>query len=340
MSRATTAAPVTVLVTGGAGYLGRVALAALVQRRDGAGHERRVAHLVAVDVRPVPEHQRVPGVEYRVLDVRDPALAALLREHQVNVVAHLAAVVTPGKASNRALEHSIDVLGTANVVACCVDAGVSKLIVTSSGAAYGYYADNPAWLTEDDALRGNVEFAYADHKRQVEELLARARAEHPALQQLVLRPGTVLGEGTANQITALFDGPVVTGLWGAATPFVFIWDRDVAEVIARGACSDVTGTFNLAGDGAVPMRELAAMMGKPFIALPVPLVRGALAVLRRLGRTSYGPEQVDFLRYRPVLSNRRLKEQFGFTPRMTSREVFAHYCRTRTAASSAATARA
>jgi UDP-glucose 4-epimerase len=38
--------------------------------------------------------------------------------------------------------------------------------------------------------------------------------------------------------------------------------------------------------------------------------------------TQYGPEQVDFLRYRPVLSNRRLKEEFGFTPRKTSRQVF------------------
>ena len=34
------------------------------------------------------------------------------------------------------------------------------------------------------------------------------------------------------------------------------------------------------------------------------------------------PEQVDFLRYRPVLANRRLKEEFGYTPRFTSREAF------------------
>ena len=38
--------------------------------------------------------------------------------------------------------------------------------------------------------------------------------------------------------------------------------------------------------------------------------------------TQYGPEQVDFLRYRPVLVNRRLKEEFGYVPRKTSAEVF------------------
>jgi hypothetical protein len=39
----------------------------------------------------------------------------------------------------------------------------------------------------------------------------------------------------------------------------------------------------------------------------------------------YGPEQVVFLKYRPVLSNRKLKEEFGYTPLKTSEEVFRFY---------------
>jgi len=45
-------------------------------------------------------------------------------------------------------------------------------------------------------------------------------------------------------------------------------------------------------------------------------------VLHPLGLSQYGPEQVDFLRYRPVLDNRRLKEVFGYVPRLSSAEVF------------------
>ena len=48
----------------------------------------------------------------------------------------------------------------------------------------------------------------------------------------------------------------------------------------------------------------------------------ALSVLHPLGLSQYGPEQVNFLRYRPVLDNRRLKEVFGYVPRLTSAEVF------------------
>ena len=59
--------------------------------------------------------------------------------------------------------------------------------------------------------------------------------------------------------------------------------------------------------------------------LPAWLLQAALALLKPLGLTQYGPEQVNFLRYRPVLDNRRLKEVFGYVPRKTSAEVFEFY---------------
>ena len=58
------------------------------------------------------------------------------------------------------------------------------------------------------------------------------------------------------------------------------------------------------------------------------VLRAALAVLHRSGLVPYGPEQVDFLRYRPVLDNRRLKTELGYVPRKTSAEMFDFYCRT------------
>jgi UDP-glucose 4-epimerase len=54
-------------------------------------------------------------------------------------------------------------------------------------------------------------------------------------------------------------------------------------------------------------------------------LRLALQVGRKLGVGRYGPQQMDFLRYRPVLSNRRLKEEFGYTPIKTSEQTFLFY---------------
>jgi UDP-glucose 4-epimerase len=309
----------TVLVTGSAGYLGSQTVAALAQRSD--------LQVVALDVRQ--SASRLPGVVYEVADIRASEVDAIIARHAPQVVVHLASIVTPGKHSNRAFEYDVDVNGTRNLLQACVAHGVQRVIVSSSGAAYGYHADNPEWLDESHPLRGNREFAYSDHKRQVEEMLADWRAKHPELLQLVLRPGTILGATTRNQITDLFDGRIVLGVGGSASPFVFIWDQDVVGAILLGVRRGGTGCYNLAGDGALTVREIAKRLGKPYVEIPPGLLAAGLWALSKLRLTQYGPEQVGFLRYRPVLANRRLVQEFGYRPRKTTLETFEYFVASR-----------
>jgi UDP-glucose 4-epimerase len=315
-----------VFITGTGGYIGSLMVAALADNRRG------VNRIIAGDIRQVPEGRRVAGVQYVTADIRDPGLGKLFQEHQVDIVVHLAAVVNPGKKPDRVFLHAVEVEGTRNVLKACRSAGVRKFIYTSSGAAYGYYRDNPEWLTEEDLIRGNPEFPYSDHKRQVEEMLAEHRQEHPELKQLIFRCCTILGATAKNQITDWFDRKRVLGLAGCEIPFVLIWDMDVAGAIIRGIVEeDSTGIYNVAGDGILTLKEMARIMGKPYLALPPGLIKGVYWVMRKLRATQYGPEQVNFLRYRPVLSNRRLKEMFGYTPQKTTRDVFQFFleCRER-----------
>ncbi len=305
-----------VLVTGAAGYLGSQLVTALA-----AG----TSHVVAMDVREVSVEKRVPGVIYEIADIRAPDLAAILERHAIDTVVHLASIVTPGKKSNREFEYSVDVLGTENLLKACVAVGVGKIILSSSGAAYGYHADNPDWITEDQPLRGNKAFTYSWHKRLVEEMLAEYRVRQPQLQQVVFRIGTILGETVRNQITDMFEKPRLIAIRGSDSPFVFIWDQDVVGCMLEAVHSDKVGIYNVAGDGALGVGEIAARLGKRCVVLPAWLLRTALALLKPLKLTQYGPEQVDFLRYRPVLDNRRLKEVFGYIPQKTSAEVFEFY---------------
>jgi UDP-glucose 4-epimerase len=304
-----------VLVTGGGGYLGSQVVAALAAAGD--------SHVVALDVRQVPRERRMPGVHYEVADIRErAALANITVRHRVHTVVHLAAIVTPGRKSDRAFEYQVDVEGTRNVLQACVDAEVGHLVVSSSGAAYGYHRDNPAWLSETDAVRGNLEFAYSWHKRLVEEMLAEYRTRDPRLQQTVFRIGTILGASVSNQITALFDKERPLAIAGSDSPFVFIWDQDVVGAILHAIRSGRAGIYNVAGDGAMTIHEIAARMGKRCRVLPPSLLQAALWVGKGLALTQYGPEQLRFLQYRPVLDNRRLKEEFGYRPQMTSCEAF------------------
>ena len=312
-----------VLVTGGSGFLGSNAVRALAAHPD-------VELVVSGDVRP-PAASVPEGVIVESCDVTDAsAVASVVERHAIDTVVHLAAIVNPGGLSED-VEYRVDVEGTRNVLEACVAHGVSRIVVSSSGAAYGYHADNPDWLTEDDAIRGNEEFSYSRHKRLVEELLATYRAEHPSIGQVVLRIGTILGPTVANQITALWDGPRILRIAGSDSPFVFIWVDDVVGAIVRGATGDVTGAFNVAGDGRMSVTEIAAALGKRTITLPPALLTAVLGVGHALRLTVHGPERVGFLRYRPVLDNTRLKRELGYTPAKTSREAFDAYLAARAA---------
>ena len=315
MSAARRAGGKVVLVTGASGYLGSQVIAALAARDD--------VDAIALDVRP--PLQRLPGVVYEEADIRSPQVDAIVARHRPDVVVHLASIVTPGRGSTRAFEYSVDVEGSKNLLEACVHHAVRRLIVSSSGAAYGYHADNPPWLAESDALCGNQSFAYSWHKRLVEEMLADYRQRHPALEQIVLRIGTILGANVSNQITDLFEKPRLIAIRGSDSPFVFIHDRDVVGAIVHGVDAPTTGIFNVAGDGALSIYEIAARLGKRCVVLPAPLLRLALRLLKALGLTQYGPEQLDFLRYRPVLANTRLKQEFGYVPRLSSAQVLDLY---------------
>jgi UDP-glucose 4-epimerase len=296
-----------VLVTGGGGFLGTSVVAGL----RAAGHD-----VVSTDLRP-------PAV---VMDVTSASsVSSVIGAERPEVVVHLASIVTPGPDSTRELEYAVDVTGTRHVLDACVQHGVRRVVISSSGAAYGYHADNPPWITEDQPVRGNEEFAYSHHKRLVEEMLP----SYPSLEQVVLRIGTILGTSVDNQITALFERKRLLRIRGSESPFVFIWDEDVVAIMLQAVTGSVTGTFNVAGDGAVTITEIAALLEKPVLTIPEPVLRGALAVGSRLGLTPYGPEQTMFLQYRPVLSNTRLKEVFGYTPTRTSREAFDEWRRAR-----------
>ena len=304
-----------VLVTGGAGFLGSHVAAALASRDD-------VELVIAGDVRQLANLPE--GVQFAQCDVtNEGSIAPLLRDHKIDTVVHLAAIVNPGR--DVSLEYRVDVEGTANVLAACVDAGVRRIVVSSSGAAYGYYADSPTWIDESVPVRGNNEFPYSKHKRLVEEMLARYREDHPSLTQTIFRIGTILGPTVKNQITALWDGKRILHIRGSDSPFVFVWVDDVAEVMVRAATGGVSGIYNVAGDGALTVPEIARRLGKPLLTIPAWALTVALWAGRSVKLTEHGPEKVRFLRYRPVLANGRLKSEFGFTPSRTSAQAFEEY---------------
>lgn len=308
-----------VLITGGAGYIGTT----LIKHISKNFPDWKI---LTTDIKPLLGLDSISNLEFQNLDIsqRDDVLK-LIQNWKPKSIVHLASILNPPPGMSEAIQHKIDVEGTNNVLDGAILSETEQVVITSSGAAYGYHKENKDWIEESDPIRGHSAFVYSRHKREVEEILSEYRMKHPKLKQLILRPGTILGPTVNNLITDMFQKPFVMGVLGHLSPFVFIWDEDVIQIITKGILEKKEGAFNLAGDGAMTLKEISSMIGKTYIAIPSFILQSTLFVLKFFHLTQYGPDQIDFLRYRPVLSNKQLKTVFGYIPKFTSKETFIQY---------------
>ncbi len=311
-----------VLVTGASGYIGsqlieKLKLNPLIEK------------IIAIDLKKnIKENEKV---EFFYKDVRDPEICTIIRIYQINVVVHLASIVNPPKGMSREEQFSIDVKGTENILECAGKNMVQKFIITSSGAAYGYYPDNPIPIKESHPIRGNKEFSYSYHKRLIEKKLEQYRKKYPLMKQYVFRVSTILGQNTSNQITKLFENKFIIGIKGSDSPFSFVWDQDVVNCLEQAIFSsrEKAGIYNLAGDGYLTIQEIAKKLNKKVIYFPEKLLRILLKILYKFNLSPYSSEQVLFLKYRPVLDNTKLKQEFGFIPQKTSEQTFDFFVQNR-----------
>jgi nucleoside-diphosphate-sugar epimerase len=229
-----------VLVTGGAGFLGRALLGELA--RPAATRVLRPRELRVLDQRPRPADYT--GVTYLQGDVRSAADLARACAG-VDVVLHLAAVIDWGQ-HPADLVHAVNVEGTRVVVAACRAAGVRALVFVSSLDAV--YAGRPVH-DADETLPYPAEFptAYCASKAAAERLVlaadGAALAPGGALRTLVLRPCAIWGERDPYHLDPVLAlarrGPVVRlGRDPAPSQFVYVGNMAHAVLVGAGALLD------------------------------------------------------------------------------------------------------
>ena len=308
-----------ILITGSNGYIGKL----FIEK----SHEligKEIAAIVALDI--VEPKSPLENITYVNEDIRSENIESIIRDHKIDTVIHLAAIISISGTYNRDYEYDVDVNGSINLIAACIKNKVTRFITTSSGAAYGYWPSNVSnILTEDMITKGNYEIPYSYHKYLVEEHLKEISEKHPELKQYIFRVGTILGKTTKNPITDYLSKEKILCFKGYPSPFVAIWDQDLVNILMKAVSDGSPGTYNVAGDRALPTRELAKLLGKETKEYSARLVKFAFTILRPLRLVPYGPESIKFIQYRPVLNNDKLKEQFSYTPIKNTLEVFQYW---------------
>jgi UDP-glucose 4-epimerase len=184
----------TILVTGGAGYIGSHVVRQLGERNESVV----VLDNLSSGFRPAVVHG-----ELVVGDTADRELVArILREHRIDTVMHFAAhTIVPESVTNPLKYYGNNTCATRSLLQCCQEAGVEHFVFSSTAAVYGIPA---AGAAAEDSPTAPIN-PYGTSKLMSEWML-RDLGAATALRYVILRyfnvagsdPGGRIGQSTIN----------------------------------------------------------------------------------------------------------------------------------------------
>jgi UDP-glucose 4-epimerase len=313
--------PKVILVTGAAGYLGGHLAARLADR---PGVER----VLAVDtVAPPPRlSAALAPAEFVRADIRNPLIAKVISSAEVDTVVHASTTSSPVGRSRRTLVKEMNVIGTMQLLAACQRSpSVRKLVVKSTAAVYGTSAHAPAVFSEDMTSQGSVTSGYEKDAVEVEHYVRGFARRRPEVEVTTVRFTNLVGPGVDTLLTRYFSLPVVPTALGFDARLQLLHPEDALTVLERAARESHPGVFNVGGDGVLTVSQAIRRAGRLSLPVPAMAMPSAARIFRGARVLDFSPDQVRFLNYGRVVDTARLKREFEFTPRWTTRQAFDDY---------------
>lgn len=188
----------TILVTGGAGYIGSHTLVEILN----SGQQVLVLdNLSNASAESLKRVEAITGktVPFVKGDIRDAALLdKLFTEHAIESVVHFAGLKAVGESVEQPLQYyDNNVNGTLVLVEAMRRAGVFKLVFSSSATVYGEPQQMP--ITEDFAVGGTTN-PYGTSKLMVEQVLQDVVKSDPRWSIALLRYFNPVGAHKSGQI--------------------------------------------------------------------------------------------------------------------------------------------
>lgn len=247
----------TVLITGATGFIGSVLTGQLVERGIDVRIFRRDTS--SLDLLG-PYAERVDHAVGNLSQTRS------LYEAMKNVdrVYHVAAKVSFDPGDREALRR-VNADGTANVVNAALEAGIDRLVHTSSMAAFGRPAAPDGLIDETTAWQGAYHrSAYARSKRRAELEVHRGIAE--GLDVTIVNPSLVFGVGGPTTNTRRIVDAVRSGWLFAVPPggTNVVDVRDVAAGLRAAMVKGKTGRRYFLGSENLSWEALAATLAGAF----------------------------------------------------------------------------
>ncbi len=142
----------------------------------------------------------------------------------------------------------------------------------------------------------------------------------------ILRFANFIGPSVETPLASYLGLPVVPRVMGYDPRLQLCHEDDAIEVLRRCTMEHHPGINNVAGPGIVYLSQAIRMAGRPSVPVPLQLADGLAGLMRRGGRVDFSPEQLQFLRFGRVGDITRLRTQFGYEPRFSSRSGLEDSC--------------
>ena len=249
----------TVLVTGGTGFIGAFTAQEFVEH----GHD-----VVAFDISTDPERLAALGVAEDVTVVRGDVTDATevfraCREHDVDRVVHLAALLTNTAADDPRAALEVNVLGTNNVFEAARAFDLDRVAWASSAAVYASPEHYDREVTEDDLVYPDTLYGAT---KEYNEHQASAYEEF-GVSHVGLRPTVAYGPyretGGSAFLVDLIEKPALGESFSVEYGDQYIdWQyvRDIAQAFRKAAFAEEADlsrrVYNVAGE-TTTIREAA-----------------------------------------------------------------------------------
>lgn len=297
-----------IAITGAAGYIGQMLLERLAPDPT--------FKIVALDLKrpePLP-----PGVEFAECDVRDPKVARGLEG--CDTVVHLAFIVAP--IHDNELTYSINVKGSRNVLSACETAGVTKLVVASSVAAYGRLPRTNRLITEDTPRLGDSASYYLHTKRILEEDLDTFEKRNPGVVLTRIRPSILMGPRNNNFAHELGLFPVLPRVPGGVY-LPIVHEADVIDAFELAIKKDAPGAFIISLPEPITMEDIARQTGKRMFDIKFETLMRLLNLSYGLHLTEFSPDWLVSGETHWRFDTSRSRDILGWTPRHDLETTFA-----------------
>jgi UDP-glucose 4-epimerase len=316
--------PKVALVTGACRFLGGYLTARLAQNPA-------VERVIAVDaITPTKDLQRRMGrAEFVRADIRNPFIAKVIRNNDVDTVVHAAAASYVPHSGGRAALKELNVMGAMQLFAACQKApSVRRVILKSTSEVYGSAALDPVMFTEDSSARRPPRDGFGRDSIDIEGYLRGLGRRRPDVAVTILRLANMIGPAMDTALSRYLAGPVVPTVLGRDSRLQLLHEQDALGVLEHATMVNRPGTFNIGASGIIMMSQAVRRSGRIGVALPTIGVRLLDSVAVGRGR-DVSRDQIEYLSFGRVMDTTRMRTDLGYVPKWTTVEAFDDYVRGR-----------